>query len=98
MAHRVTFIPGDGTGPEIADATKRVLDATGVGFEWDVQEAGVDIMKTAGTPLPDSVIEYLKAQGGILWEPGKEDREGWAICPCCGRRELHIVVEDEDNP
>ena len=59
MAHRVTFIPGDGTGPEIADATKRVLDATGVDFEWDVQEAGVDIMETAGTPLPDSVIEAI---------------------------------------
>ena len=44
MAHRVTFIPGDGTGPEIADATKRVLDATGVDFDWDVQEAGVDVM------------------------------------------------------
>ncbi len=60
MAYQVTFIPGDGTGPEIADATKRVLDATGVDFEWDVQEAGVDIMETAGTPLPDSVIESIK--------------------------------------
>ncbi|MGD9573123.1 MAG: isocitrate/isopropylmalate dehydrogenase family protein [Thermoleophilia bacterium] len=60
MAHRVTFIPGDGTGPEIAEATKRVLDATGVDFEWDVQEAGVDIMETAGTPLPDSVIESIR--------------------------------------
>ncbi len=60
MAYQVTFIPGDGTGPEIADATKRVLDATGVAFEWDVQEAGVDIMETAGTPLPDSVIESIK--------------------------------------
>lgn len=60
MAHRVTFIPGDGTGPEIAEATKRVLDATGVEFDWDVQEAGVDIMETAGTPLPDSVIESIK--------------------------------------
>ncbi len=60
MAHRVTFIPGDGTGPEIAEATKRVLDATGVGFEWDVQEAGVDIMETAGTPLPDAVLESIK--------------------------------------
>ena len=60
MPHRVTFIPGDGTGPEIADATKRVLDATGVDFDWDVQEAGVDIMKTAGTPLPDSVIESIR--------------------------------------
>jgi isocitrate dehydrogenase (NAD+) len=60
VAHRVTFIPGDGTGPEIAEATKRVLDATGVEFDWDVQEAGVDIMETAGTPLPDSVIESIK--------------------------------------
>ena len=60
MAHRVTFIPGDGTGPEIAEATKRVLDATGVDFDWDVQEAGVDIMETAGTPLPDSVIESIR--------------------------------------
>jgi isocitrate dehydrogenase (NAD+) len=60
VAHRVTFIPGDGTGPEIADATKRVLDATGVEFDWDVQQAGVDIMETTGTPLPDSVIESIK--------------------------------------
>jgi isocitrate dehydrogenase (NAD+) len=60
VAHRVTFIPGDGTGPEIAEATKRVLDATGVDFEWEVQQAGVDIMETAGTPLPDSVIESIK--------------------------------------
>ena len=60
MAHKVTFIPGDGTGPEIAEATKRVLDATGVDFEWEVEDAGVDIMETAGTPLPDSVIESIK--------------------------------------
>jgi len=60
VAHRVTFIPGDGTGPEIAEATKRVLDATGVDFDWDVQEAGVDIMETAGTPLPDSVLESIR--------------------------------------
>ncbi len=60
MAYDVTFIPGDGTGPEIAEATKRVLDATGVDFNWDVEEAGVDIMETAGTPLPDSVIESIR--------------------------------------
>jgi isocitrate dehydrogenase (NAD+) len=61
VAHRVTFIPGDGTGPEIAEATKRVLDATGVRFDWDLQDAGVDIMETTGTPLPDSVVESIKA-------------------------------------
>jgi len=60
LAHRVTFIPGDGTGPEIAEATKRVLDATGVGFDWDVQQAGVDIMDRAGTPLPDEVLESIR--------------------------------------
>jgi isocitrate dehydrogenase (NAD+) len=59
VAYRVTFIPGDGTGPEIAEATKRVLDATGVDFDWDVQHAGVDIMKEAGTPLPDSTIQSI---------------------------------------
>ena len=60
MAHQVTFIPGDGTGPEIAEATKRVLDATGVDFVWHVEEAGIDIMETAGTPLPNSVIESIR--------------------------------------
>ncbi len=60
MAYDVTFIPGDGTGPEIAEATKRVLDATGVDFNWDVEEAGVDIMETAGTPLPDTVIKSIE--------------------------------------
>jgi isocitrate dehydrogenase (NAD+) len=59
LAHRVTFIPGDGTGPEIAEATKRVLDATGVEFDWDVQQAGVDIMAEAGTPLPDETIQSI---------------------------------------
>ncbi|MEW6583727.1 MAG: isocitrate/isopropylmalate dehydrogenase family protein [Actinomycetota bacterium] len=60
MAHHVTFIPGDGTGPEIAEATKRVLDATGVEFEWDVQQAGVDIMEEVGTPLPNGVLDSVK--------------------------------------
>ncbi|MBF6599542.1 MAG: isocitrate/isopropylmalate dehydrogenase family protein [Dehalococcoidia bacterium] len=60
MAYRVTFIPGDGTGPEIAQATRRVLEATGVPFEWDVQDVGVDVMAKEGTPLPDRAIESLK--------------------------------------
>ena len=53
MSHPVTLIPGDGTGPEMAEATRRVLDATGVEINWDVQEAGVDVMaSTAGTRCP----------------------------------------------
>ncbi len=60
MAYSITFIPGDGVGPSIAEATKRVLEATGVDFDWDVQEAGVDVMETAGTPLPDSVLDSIR--------------------------------------
>jgi isocitrate dehydrogenase (NAD+) len=60
MAHRVTLIPGDGVGPELSEATRRVLDASGVEFEWDVQEAGADVMDTYGTPLPDHVLESIR--------------------------------------
>jgi isocitrate dehydrogenase (NAD+) len=58
--HRVTLIPGDGTGPEITEATRRVLEATGVKFEWEVQLAGVDVMEQFGTPLPEQVLESIR--------------------------------------
>ncbi len=51
MAHTVTFIPGDGTGPELAEATRRVLEATGVEFEWDEHPAGEDVYNDEGTPF-----------------------------------------------
>lgn len=60
MAHRVTFIPGDGAGPEISEATRRVLEATGVGFEWDRQEAGAEVVDQFGTPLPDHVLASIR--------------------------------------
>ncbi|MFL5798887.1 MAG: isocitrate/isopropylmalate dehydrogenase family protein [Actinomycetota bacterium] len=60
MAYRVTFIPGDGVGPELSEATRRVLEATGVGFEWDVQEAGADVVDEYGTPLPDHVLDSIR--------------------------------------
>jgi isocitrate dehydrogenase (NAD+) len=63
MTHRVTFIPGDGVGPELSEATRRVLEATGVGFDWDVQDAGVDVMDKYGTPLPDHVLESIRQTG-----------------------------------
>jgi isocitrate dehydrogenase (NAD+) len=58
--HRVTLIPGDGTGPEITAATRRVLEGTGVKFEWETQLAGVDVMEEFGTPLPDQVLESIR--------------------------------------
>jgi isocitrate dehydrogenase (NAD+) len=60
MAHRVTLIPGDGIGPELADATRRVLDASGVGFEWEVVEAGEATIAEYGTPLPEHVLDSIR--------------------------------------
>lgn len=59
--HRVTLIPGDGTGPEITEATRRVLEGTGVKFDWDVRHAGADVMDKYGTPLPDEVLDSIRA-------------------------------------
>jgi len=59
MAHEVTLITGDGVGPELAEAARRCVDATGVAINWDVQEAGVDVMERTGTPLPDAVMESI---------------------------------------
>jgi isocitrate dehydrogenase (NAD+) len=69
MAHRVTLIHGDGTGPELTEATRRVLEATGVGFDWDVRQAGVDVMEEAGTPLPEETLASVKRNGLALKGP-----------------------------
>lgn len=69
MAHQVTLIPGDGVGPELAEATRMCIDATGVKIDWDIQEAGVDVMARLGTPVPDSVIESIKRTGVALKAP-----------------------------
>ncbi|MEN3360286.1 MAG: isocitrate dehydrogenase [Mycobacteriales bacterium] len=71
--HRVTLVPGDGTGPELTEATRRVLEAAagtvGSSFDWDVQQAGVDVMETAGTPLPPETLESIRANRVALKGP-----------------------------
>ncbi|HVT63819.1 MAG TPA: isocitrate/isopropylmalate dehydrogenase family protein [Mycobacteriales bacterium] len=71
--HEVTLIPGDGTGPELTEATRRVLEAAaataGSSFTWDTQEAGIDIMETAGTPLPDATLESARRTGLAIKGP-----------------------------
>jgi len=69
MPYTVTLVPGDGTGPELTEATRRVLEATGVAFEWDVRHAGVDVMEEAGTPLPPETLESIKRNGVALKGP-----------------------------
>jgi isocitrate dehydrogenase (NAD+) len=70
VAHRVILIPGDGTGPELTEATRRALEATGVDFDWDVREAGADVMERyGGNPLPDEVLEAIRDTGVALKGP-----------------------------
>ena len=60
MAHLVTLIPGDGIGPEVSEATRRVLDATGVPIEWVVEEAGAEVLAREGTTLPERVLDRIR--------------------------------------
>jgi isocitrate dehydrogenase (NAD+) len=69
VTYRVTLIPGDGIGPELADATRTVLEATGIGFDWDVQEAGEATIASEGTPLPDRVLDSIRATGVAIKGP-----------------------------
>jgi len=70
VAHEVTLIPGDGTGPELSEATRRVLEATGVEFDWDVQQAGADVMdQFAGNPLPEQTLDSIRRTGVAIKGP-----------------------------
>ncbi len=69
MAHNITLIPGDGIGPEVTEATRRVLEATGVSFNWEVAYAGDDAQEKYGTPLPDYVLESIRKNKVALKGP-----------------------------
>ena len=69
MAHNVTLIPGDGIGPEVATAAKRVVDASGAEINWHVVDAGESQMEKYGTPLPQHVLDSVRADGIALKGP-----------------------------
>ena len=69
MKHKVTLVRGDGTGPELTEVTKAVLDATGVEFDWDIQDAGLEIMEKEGTPLPARLIDSIRRNRVALKSP-----------------------------
>ena len=69
MAYQVTLIPGDGIGPEITAATLKVLEATGVGFEWDRQLGGVAALDATGDPLPEACLTSIRRTGLALKGP-----------------------------
>jgi isocitrate dehydrogenase (NAD+) len=69
LSYAVTLIPGDGIGPELAEAARGVLEATGIGFSWDVQQAGEATIASEGSPLPDRVIESIRTNGVAIKGP-----------------------------
>ena len=69
MRYAVTLIPGDGIGPELSDATRVVLESTGIGFDWDIQHAGEATIEREGTPLPDRVVQSIRTNGVAIKGP-----------------------------
>ncbi len=69
MTHEVTLITGDGVGPELAEAARHCVEATGVAIRWDVQEAGIDVMARTGTPLPDATMASVRRTRCALKAP-----------------------------
>lgn len=69
MSYKVTLIPGDGSGPEVIAAAKKVVEATGVAIEWEQAEAGAAMIEKYGTPLPDETIESIRKNGVALKGP-----------------------------
>lgn len=69
MAHHVTLIPGDGSGPEVIAAAKKVVEATGVDIQWEEAHAGAAMIEKCGTPLPDETIASIRKTGVALKGP-----------------------------
>lgn len=65
----VTLVTGDGIGPEIAEAARRCVDATGAEINWEIAEAGSDVMERQGTPLPDATVKSITKNGIALKAP-----------------------------
>ncbi len=74
--YRITLIPGDGTGPEITEATVRVVEATGVPIEWEVKEAGINALEKYGSVLPEEVLESVRRNKVALKGPITTPRGG----------------------
>ncbi|MBD3387873.1 MAG: isocitrate/isopropylmalate dehydrogenase family protein [Candidatus Altiarchaeales archaeon] len=67
--HNITLITGDGIGPEVAEAARKCVDATGVQVDWDVQPAGLEVHEKSGDPLPNSVFDSIRKNRTALKAP-----------------------------
>jgi len=93
MTHKVTLIPGDGVGPELAEAMRRCVDATGVAISWEVMQAGEAVMEKEGTPLPEAVLNSIRKnrvaiKGPITTPVGK----GFRSVNVALRKALHLYA------
>jgi isocitrate dehydrogenase (NAD+) len=91
--HTITLIPGDGIGYEVSEAARRVIDATGVDVEWDVQNAGLDVVEQYGQPMPDHVLDSIRKnkiaiKGPLTTPVGK----GFRSVNVALRRELDLYA------
>ncbi len=93
MARKVTLIPGDGIGPEVVEAAVRVLDAAGAEIEWEEMPAGIGVVSQYGKPLPDHVIDSIKANKVALKGPLTTIvAKGFASVNVELRRQLHLYA------
>lgn len=93
--HTVTVVPGDGIGPEVTEAARQVLEATGVSIEWDVQAAGASTLEREDTPLPERVIESVRRNGVALKGPLAASASSGHGSPSIALREalgLHATI------
>ncbi|HEX6231019.1 MAG TPA: isocitrate/isopropylmalate family dehydrogenase [Actinomycetota bacterium] len=86
-SHRITLIPGDGSGPEIVDAARRAVEATGVRIDWDVQPAGADAVEREGTPLPERLLGSIRVNRVAL--------KGPLAAPADGARSANVALRTE---
>ncbi|HEU0164518.1 MAG TPA: isocitrate/isopropylmalate family dehydrogenase, partial [Thermomicrobiales bacterium] len=61
--YQVSLIPGDGIGPEVTEAARRVLEATGIGFDWDYRDAGLEALEKHGDVLPEATLDSVRKNG-----------------------------------
>ncbi len=95
MPHDVTVIPGDGIGPEVVDAARRVVEATGVAVRWDVQQLGQPALDAgAGSALPAATLDSVRRTGAALKGPVSTSATGGFPSPNTGlRRALDVFAQ-----
>jgi isocitrate dehydrogenase (NAD+) len=93
MSHRVVLIPGDGIGPEVTDAARRTLDASGVAIDWIVEQAGAELFDRTGVALPERTLTAIRECGVALKGPVTTRTNGDAPSVNVAlRRELDLYV------